>query len=129
MIRLPPRSTRTDTLFPYTTLFRSAQCPGIDAGRLVIVEIIADAVRVEPRPRLLHRVAVADAVDDSQGVSPSRNRRLALYRRHGTGQVGRHGTVCGRAGMAGRSLAQHPRTAEPRAIGRASWRERVCQYG
>src|SRR3546814_20799854 len=25
MIRLPPRSTRTDTLFPYTTLFRSAE--------------------------------------------------------------------------------------------------------
>src|SRR3546814_4956617 len=25
MIRLPPRSTRTDTLFPYTTLFRSLQ--------------------------------------------------------------------------------------------------------
>src|SRR3546814_14482075 len=23
MLRLPPRSTRTDTLFPYTTLFRS----------------------------------------------------------------------------------------------------------
>src|SRR3546814_15637840 len=28
MIRRPPRSTRTDTLFPYTTLFRSA-----DLGR------------------------------------------------------------------------------------------------
>src|SRR3546814_4459940 len=31
MIRRPPRSTRTDTLFPYTTLFRSCQhaspCP------------------------------------------------------------------------------------------------------
>src|SRR3546814_1633164 len=26
MIRRPPRSTRTDTLFPYTTLFRSALC-------------------------------------------------------------------------------------------------------
>src|SRR3546814_8196852 len=26
MIRRPPRSTRTDTLFPYTTLFRSDQC-------------------------------------------------------------------------------------------------------
>src|SRR3546814_10596309 len=26
MIRLPPRSTRTDTLFPYTTLFRSGEC-------------------------------------------------------------------------------------------------------
>src|SRR3546814_7064037 len=27
MIRRPPRSTRTDTLFPYTTLFRSALSP------------------------------------------------------------------------------------------------------
>src|SRR3546814_8605683 len=29
MIRRPPRSTRTDTLFPYTTLFRSQ---GVDPG-------------------------------------------------------------------------------------------------
>src|SRR3546814_5001108 len=28
MIRRPPRSTRTDTLFPYTTLFRSTKPPG-----------------------------------------------------------------------------------------------------
>src|SRR3546814_19098983 len=28
MIRGPPRSTRTDTLFPYTTLFRSPRCGG-----------------------------------------------------------------------------------------------------
>src|SRR3546814_2945277 len=27
MIRRPPRSTRTDTLFPYTTLFRSSGAP------------------------------------------------------------------------------------------------------
>src|SRR3546814_17379435 len=27
MIRRPPRSTRTDTLFPYTTLFRSEHAP------------------------------------------------------------------------------------------------------
>src|SRR3546814_5160429 len=32
MIRRPPRSTRTDTLFPYTTLFRSF----VDATELVI---------------------------------------------------------------------------------------------
>src|SRR3546814_18615465 len=34
MIRRPPRSTRTDTLFPYTTLFRSARAlkPGEDLG-------------------------------------------------------------------------------------------------
>src|SRR3546814_16036595 len=32
MIRRPPRSTRTDTLFPYTTLFRS---PGMAFGLFV----------------------------------------------------------------------------------------------
>src|SRR3546814_14418327 len=31
MIRRPPRSTRTDTLFPYTTLFRSKGC-GLPSG-------------------------------------------------------------------------------------------------
>src|SRR3546814_5973959 len=31
MIRRPPRSTRTDTLFPYTTLFRSVHAAGICA--------------------------------------------------------------------------------------------------
>src|SRR3546814_13678886 len=29
MIRRPPRSTRTDTLFPYTTLFRSCEYPAL----------------------------------------------------------------------------------------------------
>src|SRR3546814_3031011 len=29
MIRRPPRSTRTDTLFPYTTLFRSCSAGGV----------------------------------------------------------------------------------------------------
>src|SRR3546814_3969064 len=32
MIRRPPRSTRTDTLFPYTTLFRSCPCVTRDAN-------------------------------------------------------------------------------------------------
>src|SRR3546814_15755862 len=32
MIRRPPRSTRTDTLFPYTTLFRSDSAAGRGAG-------------------------------------------------------------------------------------------------
>src|SRR3546814_5294072 len=32
MIRRPPRSTRTDTLFPYTTLFRSQQADRIPRG-------------------------------------------------------------------------------------------------
>src|SRR3546814_11497050 len=29
MVRRPPRSTRTDTLFPYTTLFRSGNRPSV----------------------------------------------------------------------------------------------------
>src|SRR3546814_4699224 len=35
MIRRPPRSTRTDTLFPYTTLFRSLRLDGATGGRVV----------------------------------------------------------------------------------------------
>src|SRR3546814_15968675 len=37
MIRRPPRSTRTDTLFPYTTLFRSARAA-------IVAEVVAAAV-------------------------------------------------------------------------------------
>src|SRR3546814_17737607 len=33
MIRRPPRSTRTDTLFPYTTLFRSSLGRALGGGR------------------------------------------------------------------------------------------------
>src|SRR3546814_12670562 len=40
MIRLPPRSTRTDTLFPYTTLFRSNI-------RRVVAGILLEAGRFE----------------------------------------------------------------------------------
>src|SRR3546814_2711316 len=32
MVRRPPRSTRTDTLFPYTTLFRSPVAGGVLVG-------------------------------------------------------------------------------------------------
>src|SRR3546814_1177182 len=38
MIRRPPRSTRTDTLFPYTTLFRSCNRPAQRAVEIGIVE-------------------------------------------------------------------------------------------
>src|SRR3546814_2585471 len=39
MIRRPPRSTRTDTLFPYTTLFRSLQTPA--RGKLMPLFILS----------------------------------------------------------------------------------------
>src|SRR3546814_3760223 len=37
MIRRPPRSTRTDTLFPYTTLFRSGQQIAAQTGAATVV--------------------------------------------------------------------------------------------
>src|SRR3546814_1312500 len=44
MIRRPPRSTRTDTLFPYTTLFRSTLLgEGCAPGKLLASEF--DALR------------------------------------------------------------------------------------
>src|SRR3546814_1124066 len=49
MIRRPPRSTRTDTLFPYTTLFRSTKCPARTFSRPAISLIVAKA---EPHNRL-----------------------------------------------------------------------------
>src|SRR3546814_8648332 len=40
MIRRPPRSTRTDTLFPYTTLFRSAGA-GLPDGQREFARVLA----------------------------------------------------------------------------------------
>src|SRR3546814_2452278 len=42
MIRQPPRSTRTDTLFPYTTLFRS------DPDQAVALTVGDDGMRLGP---------------------------------------------------------------------------------
>src|SRR3546814_2450964 len=62
MLRLPPRSTRTDTLFPYTTLFRSNQLQphlldGVDRRCLPLrhadrrrLRLPAGAQRRPPRP-------------------------------------------------------------------------------
>src|SRR3546814_20749223 len=56
MIRRPPRSTRTDTLFPYTTLVRS---PGSGNGDHVLglrLELDAASVRLEVRQAVRARV-------------------------------------------------------------------------
>src|SRR3546814_5475887 len=42
MIRRPPRSTRTDTLFPYTTLFRSAV---IGLTKAIAIDFIRQGIR------------------------------------------------------------------------------------
>src|SRR3546814_15386073 len=51
MIRRPPRSTRTDTLFPYTTLFRSTRqtlMKAIKTGRVSAEKSDNGEWRIEP---------------------------------------------------------------------------------
>src|SRR3546814_3161821 len=53
MIRRPPRSTRTDTLFPYTTLFRSAEIHVVaidEDGRRAIAAARDDLFGVGTQP-------------------------------------------------------------------------------
>src|SRR3546814_1987296 len=62
MIRRPPRSTRTDTLFPYTTLFRSTHSRPQRAQAATIGQ---RACRAEPRTgrdRQRHQRQIVEAV-------------------------------------------------------------------
>src|SRR3546814_20527844 len=60
MIRRPPRSTRTDTLFPYTTLFRSRV-----RGQIVL---FAERHRQAPPDRIPRDTCAIDATADHQNV-------------------------------------------------------------
>src|SRR3546814_13227161 len=76
MIRRPPRSTRTDTLFPYTTLFRLHR----RADRVVLGGAPAEhgeSVRRVPRPHPRQRER---ARRDHRGGTPGRSRRPADIR-------------------------------------------------
>src|SRR3546814_20115525 len=73
MIRRPPRATRTDTLFPYTTLFRSH----LDVGFIQAPARIK-ATPPEPAQPLLHLRGVAlDPAIDRRTVD-----RNAAFRQH-----------------------------------------------
>src|SRR3546814_9757930 len=83
MIRRPPRSTRTDTLFPYTTLFRSCFSPS-PAQR----EREARMRRV--RARLFARnkerppgggLSINSTAGETSALQPLRNRRAQVARR------------------------------------------------
>src|SRR3546814_13122527 len=52
MLRRPPRSTRTDTLFPYTTLFRSGREM---EGRPELDPAVALDAQIDEQALLLHR--------------------------------------------------------------------------
>src|SRR3546814_17086466 len=88
MIRRPPRSTRTDTLFPYTTLFRSAMGdrqvqwlgPGQRPSRRVRIwprlgNRLGQRAHDEPAPARTHRdPGRLDAADDRRGLRSARRR-------------------------------------------------------
>src|SRR3546814_11557920 len=108
MIRRPPRSTRTDTLFPYTTLFRSVQ-----AGR---------------EARGQHPAAAEIDVDQHAGIAI----HLAMAHHHGAGHRLEDPepviiAVFRPEGGTGMLVVDDVEIAR-REIGRASCRERVCQY-
>src|SRR3546814_14617427 len=80
MIRRPPRSTRTDTLLPYTTLFRSL-VDRVEAGERLVEDDQLRAVddRAEQLDRLRHALGqaldrliriVAEAIVGEQAAGP-----------------------------------------------------------
>src|SRR3546814_16052577 len=85
MIRRPPRSTRTDTLFPYTTLFRSyAAARSAQTGRRS--PALAETTRAarDPRPggsdhrvRVLRSPARSAAPDQARAQRRTTEGRLA----------------------------------------------------
>src|SRR3546814_1792661 len=80
MIRLPPRSTRTDTLFPYTTLFRSGQEPptvrfrrggdlAMAIGGGAGIAALAYAMMTRPLPHSISRYFVENAYAGGGGTN------------------------------------------------------------
>src|SRR3546814_11040808 len=72
MMRRPPRSTRTDTLFPYTTLFRSRRMvlsPDY-VGALNLVEIEFHGERsAETAWKTLLKLSAVDLPDDREKIA------------------------------------------------------------
>src|SRR3546814_5615728 len=79
MIRRPPRSTRTYTLFPYTTLFRSQHRRLVDArGFLAGQELLRSAPDLVEHGLLERRLAPAVADQDRRRRPRHRRQRAAV---------------------------------------------------
>src|SRR3546814_11511050 len=105
MIRRPPRSTRTDTLFPYTTLFRSEELAWLDAldaaQRWVILQKIVNfgplaLVITKDQPCPSDLLAVAEEAQVPLWVSPRRGHELlTLFQYHLAGALAPRVTLHG----------------------------------
>src|SRR3546814_904543 len=111
MIRRPPRSTRTDTLFPYTTLFRSIDLRKWLKGKRYFSLCHADPVVFD-----LQLAAPLGGGKRSQEDGAAAGRELDGIRQEVEQDLAQPGVVG----------EQHRHLRRP--IGRASCRERVCQY-
>src|SRR3546814_2046820 len=89
MIRRPPRSTRTDTLFPYTTLFRSLSRRRAESVRAVLLQQGMTVGEIKDL-ELQAKGENAPAVATGDGVKEERNRRVVVI---ATGQSTRNVTV------------------------------------
>src|SRR3546814_11051966 len=125
MIRRPPRSTRTDTLFPYTTLFRSAVDP--PAADVILLEMLFGAHRLSPiGVKCVSLCYLSTGADESSAVG----REIIAYRRQGATSGARSALPGARSTVARPSRPAHGRRCcRYRAIGRAECGERVCQDG
>src|SRR3546814_14492725 len=86
MIRRPPRSTRTDTLFPYTTLFRSIPIINPDNIARTLTPDLGDAVRrLQSGRRAIEDRMTLPASRRTFGIEPTLtgNSELALMRAAG----------------------------------------------
>src|SRR3546814_15753784 len=88
MIRRPPRSTLTDTLFPYTTLFRSEDAAAARPGHARTAVLLAQAAqhvcdwaRVEAAMPFLTAEAVQAEAGRPCAITPWLSLRLPLGRR------------------------------------------------
>src|SRR3546814_14586102 len=119
MIRRPPRSTRTDTRFPYTTLFRSAA---------EVSQRIAEAVFNALVPAMPDRLFAAPAGTSGNlalgGYDPQRDRSYVMYVISGGGYGGWH---AGDGLTNGCSTIGISKTTHIEEIGRASCRGRGGQ--
>src|SRR3546814_11849379 len=127
MIRRPPRSTRTDTLFPYTTLFRSADLEGGLAFQRAGNG--GDAVQqlLVQQEILAQRLARLQSMGGDH-LSQRRERPTGIGS-HGPQQPGvSRARAASAAILIAAIIAPGLALSVPAKIGRASCRERVCPY-
>src|SRR3546814_4433740 len=72
MILRPPRSTRTDTLFPYTTLFRSHACENTPSPEItaIIILLYLKLLNSSLSPSVRRRVPLARMPSPRHSLSP-----------------------------------------------------------